>query len=270
MISETWFCVCMTQLSHLGPSVPHSLIFCTLKYTKMKKNIQNPVSIKLSLIRTLPSSLIICCLWFLLYCNSRAEQLADTAWPIQYLLVDLSWKKSVLDLVGQSERQIAQFSVRPQRAEPSLWIPTSPPHLVSPASLLPFCSHLLSCYSAFPLFSWFRKVLEAIGCLHLCLSLTAPYSPLSRSQGLWWPSLPLGHCSVVILVSSRLSISLDSMYFLFCIILNSFLLDNDFHHTHSFVFPVLEMQLNPSIRRKVLCCVFRSRRELKKICWMKG
>lgn len=137
MISETWFCVCMTQLSHLGPSVPHSLIFCTLKYTKMKKNIQSPVSIKQSLIRTLPSSLVICCLWFLLYSNSRAEQLADTAWPIQYLLFDLSWKKSVLDLVGQSERQIAQFSVRPQRAEPSLWIPTSPPHLVSPAFLLP-------------------------------------------------------------------------------------------------------------------------------------
>lgn len=151
------------------------------------------------------------------------------------------------------------------------WAVTVDSHL-SPTSRLSRFSpaFLLSCYSAFPLFSWFRKVLEAIGCLHLCLSLTAPYSPLSCSQGLWWPSLPLGHCSVVILVSSRLSISLDSMYFLFCIILNSFLLDNDFHHTHSFVFPVLEMQLNPSIRRKVLCCVFRSRRELKKICWMKG
>lgn len=33
------FCVCMTQLSHLGPSVPHSLVFCTSKHTKMKKNI---------------------------------------------------------------------------------------------------------------------------------------------------------------------------------------------------------------------------------------
>lgn len=158
----------------------------------------------------------------------------------------------------------------PQRAEPSLWIPTSPPHPVSPATLLPFCSCLLSCYFTFPLFSWPQKALEAIGCLHLCLSLTAHYSPLSRSQGLWWPSLPLGHCSVVILVSSRLSISLDSMYFLFCILLNFFLLDNDFYHTHSFVFPVLEMQLNLCIRREVLCCIFRSRMELKKICWMKG
>lgn len=120
--------------------------------------------------------------------------------------------------------------------------PTSRLSRFSPAFLLPSSVLLF----AFPLFSWFRKVLEAIGCLHLCLSLTAPYSPLSRSQGLWWPSLPLGHCSVVILVSSRLSISLDSMYFLFCIILNSFLLDNDFHHTHSFAFPVLESSSIPA------------------------
>lgn len=99
--------------------------------------IQNPVPIKQSLTRILPSSFVICCLWLLLYSIAELNnwQIPSDPYSIYYLIYH-GKSQLVLDLVGQRERQITQFSVRPQRAEPSLWIPTSSLPCFSPASLL--------------------------------------------------------------------------------------------------------------------------------------
>lgn len=282
MISETWFCVCDTVVPS-GAECSTLTYFLRFEIHKDEEEhfwdtwglyaIQNPAPIKQSLTRILPSSFVICCLGLLLYSIAELNNWQTPSDPYStYHLSYYGKSQLVLDLVGQSERQITQFSVRPHRAETSLWISMSFPPLFSPTSLLPLCSCLLSCYSTFPLFSWPRKVLEAIGCWHLCLSLTAPYSRLSCSQGLWSPSLLLGHCSVVILVSSRLSISLDSMYFLFCIILTCFLFSAwrwlPPHTFHCVSGPRNAAQSQHKKRSSLL--YFQVQMVLKRICSMKG
>lgn len=112
MTSETWFCVCDTVVPS-GAECSTLTYFLHFEIHKDEEEpfwdtwglyaIQKPSAYKTKFDQN--AAFFICNLLprvtFILY--SRAEQLTDTVWPIQYLPFELLWKKSVSSWFSWSE-----------------------------------------------------------------------------------------------------------------------------------------------------------------------